>query len=113
MTESLPNTPHHLSHKDFRDSADTTPIQPLFLLKNSLLENCYNVSPSAEQPSRRTSAVDDKIIQPHETHSNDLTCDLCKTFYQTYVEVGDAQAAQLELETRQQSAIGTIVRKLD
>ena len=26
VTESLPNTTHHLSHKDFRDSVDTAPI---------------------------------------------------------------------------------------
>lgn len=36
VTQSLPNTPHHLSHKDFRDSVDKAPIQPLFSLKNTL-----------------------------------------------------------------------------
>ncbi len=104
MTQSLPNTPHHLSHKDFRDSVDKAPIQPLFSLKNTLIGKCYNASPSAEQPSWGNSAVDDKIFQPHEVHSYDLSCDPCKTFYQAYVEVCDAQAAQLEFETREQSA---------
>ena len=103
-SQRLPNTPHHVSHKDFRDSVDKSTLQPLFVLKNTLLGKCYNASPSAEQPSTSYSAVDDTILQPHQIHNNELSCNPCKAFYQAYVEVSDAQAAQLELETREQSA---------
>lgn len=101
VTQSLPNAPHYLTHKDFRDGVDKAPIQPLFLLKNTLLEKCYNASPSAEPPQNST--VDKDFVQPHQTHSNDLSCNQCKTFYQAYIEVSKEQAAQLELETREQS----------
>lgn len=103
-SQPLPNTPRHVSHKDFRDSVDKSTLQPLFVLKNTLLGKCYNASPSAEQPSTSYSAVDDTILQPHQIHNNELSCNPCKAFYQAYVEVSDAQAAQLELETREQSA---------
>lgn len=102
LTQSLPNTPHYLTHKDFRDGVDKAPVQPLFLLKNTLLKKCYNASPSAEPPQNST--VDKHFVQPHQTHSNDLSCNQCKTFYQAYIEVSKEQAAQLELETREQNA---------
>lgn len=104
----LPNTPHYQSHKDFRESVDKSQTKPLFLLKNTLLEKCYNATPSAEQQGSRTgqgnSAVDHSIFQPHQNHDDDLSCGKCKAFYQAYIDIHGEQAGKLELETREQSA---------
>ncbi|XP_048091752.1 uncharacterized protein LOC125289110 [Alosa alosa] len=102
----LPNTPQYQSHKDFRESVDKSLTKPLFLLKNTLLEKCYNATPSAEQQgrSKEQGTINDLTFLSHQNHDSDLSCVKCQKFYQAYVSMDGKQADTLELETRGQSA---------
>ncbi|CAI5685839.1 unnamed protein product [Oreochromis niloticus] len=102
VTQSLPNTPYHLTHQDFIDSVSKAPVKPLFLLKNTLIGKCYNASPSAGL--HRNSKVDEQFFQPHQAHSYELSCNPCRAFYQAYIQVSEEQAEQLQEETKEQSA---------
>ncbi|XP_041939761.1 uncharacterized protein LOC121700690 [Alosa sapidissima] len=102
----LPNTPQYQSHKDFRESVDKSLTKPLFLLKNTLLEKCYNATPSAEQQgrSKEQGTINDLTFLSHQNHDSDLSCVKYQKFYQAYVNMDGKQADTLELEMRGQSA---------
>lgn len=85
---------------------ETSQTKPLFLLKNTLREKCYNATPSVEQQgsSKEQGTINDLTFLSHQNHDSDLSCVKCQKFYQAYVNMDGKQADTLELETRGQSA---------
>jgi len=94
--ERLPSTPCYDTHHDFRETVGSSDTKALFELKNSLLEKCYN----ANVPEQ---ADDIDSIELHQPHGETLTCGKCKSFYNNYIEMNSDQAAELEIQTQNQS----------
>lgn len=94
--ERLPSTPSYDTHHDFRERVSSSDTKPLFELKNSLLEKCYNANVSVL-------GDDTDSLELHQPHGETLTCSKCKTFYNKYIELNSDQAAELEIQTQNQS----------
>ncbi len=94
--ERLPSTPSYDTHHDLRERVSSSDTKPLFELKNSLLEKCYNANVSVQ-------GDDTDILELHQPHGETLTCRKCKAFYTKYIELNIDQAAELEIQTQNQS----------
>ncbi len=79
-----------------RERVSSSDTKPLFELKNSLLEKCYNANVSVQ-------GDDTDSLELHQPHGDTLTCRKCKTFYTKYIELNSDQAAELEIQTQNQS----------
>ncbi len=94
--ERLPSTPSYDTHHDLRERVSSSDTKPLFELKNSLLEKCYNANVSVQ-------GDDTDSLELHQPHGDTLTCSKCKAFYTKYIELNSDQAAELEIQTQNQS----------
>lgn len=94
--EKLPSTPSYDTHQDFRERVSSSDTKPLFELKNSLLEKCYTANVSVQ-------GDDTDSLEVHQPHGETLTCSKCKAFYSKYIELNFDQAAELEIQTQNQS----------
>ncbi len=94
--ERLPSTPSYDTHHDLRERVSSSDTKPLFELKNSLLEKCYNANVSVQ-------GDDTDSLELHQPHGDTLTCRKCKAFYTKYIELNSDQAAELEIQTQNQS----------
>ncbi|KAK7495572.1 hypothetical protein BaRGS_00013270 [Batillaria attramentaria] len=93
----LPETPAFLSHEDFHESVKESDMQPLFKLPGTLLGRCYHSEVSDVQTETRV----------HGEHSPELTCTLCKTFYEEHVILDNDQINLLRASTKTQAASAT------
>ncbi len=97
----LCNTKHtitlsYVTHHDLRERVSSSDTKPLFELKNCLLEKCYNANISVQ-------GDDTDSLELHQPHRDTLTCSKCKAFYTNYIELNSDQAAELEIQTQNQS----------
>ena len=84
-------THHSIGPTNTFERVDISHTKPLFLLQNTLLGKCYNVTPlAAAEPqgsSKDQGTIDDLMFLSHQNHDSDRSCVKCQKLYQVYVNM--------------------------
>lgn len=96
VCEDLPSLPSYQTHEQFLEAVNSSAVSELFNIPGTLLHKAVTAKCGGSSGACEA--------YQHSSHSDSsVTCGLCQSFYETYVNVSSDQCAQVETLTKEQS----------